>query len=208
MSYSIYRIQAGDTLTKIAGIYGISLAELLALNPQIENPDHIIVGQPVNVPLIEEKAEEEISDDSAEALPGWYAIAKKEMATGIQEIPGSFHNPRIIDYHQSTTLQATDDETAWCSSFVNWCVEASGREGTKSAAARSWLRWGDALEEPREGCVAVIKRGTQAWQGHVGFFAGESGNHILLLGGNQGNEVSISSYPKERLLGYRWAAGV
>jgi len=45
-----YRIQPGDTLSKISKRNGISLAQLLKANPQITNPDKIQVGQIVNLP--------------------------------------------------------------------------------------------------------------------------------------------------------------
>ncbi len=198
--YTIYRIQPGDTLSEIAENYNISLSELLGINPQIEKPDDIDPGQPINVPAIE-VTDLNISESS---LPEWYLLARDEMDMGVEEIKGPGHNPRIIEYHQTTTLAASDDETAWCSSFVNWCVENSGYVGTKSAAARSWLTWGVPLRNPNEGCVVVFKRGNKPWQGHVGFYVDESGSHILVLGGNQGNEVNISSYPKALLLGHRW----
>ena len=52
------------------------------------------------------------------------ALAQKvaETQKGVKEIPGSVDNPKIVEYAQSCTLQAQEDETAWCSSFVNWCV--------------------------------------------------------------------------------------
>lgn len=39
--------------------------------------------------------------------------------------------------------------------------------------------------------------------GHVGFFAGYEMGTIYLLGGNQGDSVNVSPYPKSRLLGIR-----
>ena len=45
-----YTVKAGDTLSKIAKRYGISLAQLLKANPQIKNPNRIQVGQLVNLP--------------------------------------------------------------------------------------------------------------------------------------------------------------
>ena len=45
-----YTVKAGDTLSKIAKRYGISLAQLLQANPQIKNPDKIRIGQIVNLP--------------------------------------------------------------------------------------------------------------------------------------------------------------
>jgi cell wall-associated NlpC family hydrolase len=45
-----YSVQPNDTLTGIAQRFGLSLDELLAANPQIDDPDHIAVGQALTVP--------------------------------------------------------------------------------------------------------------------------------------------------------------
>ena len=44
-----HRVVKGDTLWALAGTYGLSLAELIALNPQIKNPNLIYVGDEVRV---------------------------------------------------------------------------------------------------------------------------------------------------------------
>ena len=46
-----YIIQPGDTLFAIAGRFGITLAELLAANPQITNPDLVFPGQRIMIPV-------------------------------------------------------------------------------------------------------------------------------------------------------------
>lgn len=137
-------------------------------------------------------------------LPLWYQIAKKEMDEGVKEITGNEDNPRIVEYHAATTLKASDDETPWCSAFVNWCMDKAGEVKTNKANARSWLNWGVSLDKPVQGCVVVFSRGSKSWQGHVGFYEGSAGDQVLCLGGNQSNEVNISSYAKSRVLGYRW----
>lgn len=45
----MYEVQSGDYLGKIAQDVGMSLPDLLALNPQIENPDLIFPGQMLNL---------------------------------------------------------------------------------------------------------------------------------------------------------------
>ena len=141
----------------------------------------------------------------------WMEYAEKEK--GVQEIPGEENNLRVVEYLHATKnlgeLASAKDETPWCSAFVNWCVSQAGYEGTKHAAARSWLDWGVPIKEPRRGCIVVFKRFGPPGSGHVGFYLGETEKEILLLGGNQQNlvtkifEVSEKYYPKKDLLGYR-----
>ena len=45
-----YVVQWGDTMRKIADRLNVSLADLLAVNPQIGNPNLIFFGQVVNIP--------------------------------------------------------------------------------------------------------------------------------------------------------------
>ncbi len=39
--------------------------------------------------------------------------------------------------------------------------------------------------------------------GHVGFFAGVEEKSVLVLGGNQSDEVNVSPFPVARVLGVR-----
>lgn len=48
---SVYTVQYGDTLGKIAARVGCSLSSILAVNPQIQNPSLIYVGQRINLPV-------------------------------------------------------------------------------------------------------------------------------------------------------------
>lgn len=136
-------------------------------------------------------------------MPSWLSIAIKELGTS--ELSGSSkNNPRIIDYHSTTTLKASTDEIAWCSSFVNWCMKQAGFDYTRSAAARSWLKYGTALNRPAFGCITILSRGSDPSSGHVGFLTYNGADKIMLLGGNQNDKVSLASYPKSKVLGYRW----
>jgi uncharacterized protein (TIGR02594 family) len=142
--------------------------------------------------------------------PTWIDIAEKEI--GQTEIKGG-ENPRIIEYHATTTLKAKEDEIPWCSAFVNWCLLQVGIVGTNSAAAKSWLDWGDELDKPIPGCITIIrqkKKGTDKNTGsssgyHVAFYRREDANRIWLLGGNQGDQVKESSFSfnNYEICGYR-----
>jgi len=96
-------------------------------------------------------------------------------------------------------------QTAWCAGYVNAVFGHSGIDGTGSLAARSFLDWGDTVDDPKEGDVVVFSRGNPSgWQGHVGFFKGfDKDGNIKVLGGNQSDAVNVKSYSKDRLLGYR-----
>ena len=139
-----------------------------------------------------------------------YSIALKEL--GVQEHIGIAHNPRILAYHQATSLKASSDEIPWCASFVNWCLREAGFNGTHSASARSFLAWGHdvLLEEAKQGDIVIFSRersaqGSNPTFGHVGFYAGRTATTINVLGGNQSNRVSLAAYPISKLLSVRRA---
>ncbi len=138
------------------------------------------------------------------AEPEWLAIARQEL--GVAELPGANHNQRILEYHSKTGLQAGSDEVAWCSSFVNWCMDKAGITGTRSAAARSWATWGKELEAPQPGCIVVFRRydPNNPSAGHVAFFVRKRAPLVDVLGGNQSNSVRMSGYALSDVLTYRW----
>ena len=136
-----------------------------------------------------------------------YAIAE----LGVKETPGDQDTPRVVEYLE--TVGFKKDSTPWCSAFVSWCMKNAGHErtleeakkaGVSAAGAKSWLRWGVPLSAPRFGAVTVFERPPKPEQGHVGFYIGTLGEQILLLGGNQEDEVNISLQDKKLWLGYRW----
>jgi uncharacterized protein (TIGR02594 family) len=150
-----------------------------------------------------------ISSVVVDSINSWMKVAKQEL--GQAEIAGKEHNPKIIKYHASTTLKAKSDEVAWCSSFVNWVLTTAKLTGTNSAAAASWLNWGEKTTA-KNGAIVVIRNAKAANSSlttsgnHVGFLVKETATHYVLLGGNQSNQVKVSNFPKASwtLRGYRW----
>mgnify|MGYP001568627495 CR=1 FL=1 len=137
----------------------------------------------------------------------WLSVALGEIADHTAEIPGPAANPQIVQYNAVTTLKATSDEVPWCSSFACWVMEQAGAPSTKSMMARSWLNWagGEMLSLPRFGAIVVLARGAKmSNQGHVGFLVSSRPGRVAILGGNQGDQVSIEWYDESRVLGYRW----
>ncbi len=133
-----------------------------------------------------------------------FIIANKEL--GVKEVPGSGNNPKIVEYHQACTLKATSDSVAWCSAFMNWCIEKAGGIGTKNAMARSWLLYGEKVASPEVGDIVIFKRGNDGISGHVAFVYEKPSKlspYIKVIGGNQGDAVSIANYLRANVLGYR-----
>lgn len=126
---------------------------------------------------------------------------------GVTEVIGKKHNQQILNYAKEagfTTVK--DDETAWCSIFLNWIAKKCGLNGSNKMDARSWLNVGITVTKPEPGDVVVYWRESiSSWKGHVGIFLGFSidGTRIYTLGGNQGNAVSISAYSANEVLGFR-----
>lgn len=125
---------------------------------------------------------------------------------GVKEIRGSKDHPQIVNYFTSLGFDGAKfkDETAWCSAFASWVAKQAGYEHSSKLTARSWLTVGTSSNNPQPGDVVILWRESpNSWKGHVAFLIKESKRYVYLLGGNQGNSVSIKAYPKNKVLDYR-----
>jgi uncharacterized protein (TIGR02594 family) len=135
--------------------------------------------------------------------PIWLREAQRHLGT--REWPGRRHNPAIVRFFKHAGFGGIrDDETPWCAAFLNAVMAACHLPTTGKLTARSFLKWGEAISEPRHGAVAVFRRGRSTWQGHVGLVVDHDATHISVLGGNQSNAVTVARYPRSKLLGFRW----
>lgn len=102
-------------------------------------------------------------------------------------------------------------ELPWCGDFAETCVKLGlptepfdGRVGRNPYLARNWTDFGVPVG-PSLGAICFFWRGTRhGTAGHVGFAVGQDEHRVFVLGGNQGNAVTVAPLSKERLLGYRW----
>ncbi|WP_457351988.1 TIGR02594 family protein [Roseateles sp. P5_D6] len=138
-------------------------------------------------------------------------VARGEIGT--KEVSGGRDNPRVLEYHQATSLKARNDETSWCSSFVNWTMKQAGVPGTNSAAARSWLNWGTSVPKDaahvKPGDVIVFPRGNNPAQGHVAIVeAVLADGRVKVVGGNQGNGPGNPDGVNEKVRSLSEAIGV
>jgi uncharacterized protein (TIGR02594 family) len=136
--------------------------------------------------------------------PTWYERAHAEM--GVAEVDGGESNPRIMEYFAAAHGEwVKDDATPWCAAFVAWCLEGHDLPA-EPLRARAWASFGDRLDEPTPGCVVVLRRGKDPAAGHVGFFVqwAKDKDWMYILGGNQGNRVSIQRFATDDVIAWRW----
>ena len=97
----------------------------------------------------------------------------------------------------------SDTKTPWCGTFVGHCLQAAGRDIAKEwYRAKSWAKGATRLEKPAYGCIVVFER---QGGGHVGFVIGITKDGcLIIIGGNQGNRVSIAKFSRDRVIAYLW----
>lgn len=126
---------------------------------------------------------------------------------GVRELADAQSNPQIDKWIRSINPEFANDSTAWCSAFVNGVADEAGFVGSGKLNAKSWLKVGDEVPaaQAKQGDVVVLWRDNKSsWKGHVGFFHSyDKKGNIRILGGNQGNQVSIKTYSSNRILGFR-----
>jgi uncharacterized protein (TIGR02594 family) len=135
----------------------------------------------------------------------WMDLAWHEQ--GQHEIAGQQANPAIVQYFaEAGHPEVTSDEVSWCAAFACAMLERAGIRSPRTLRARDFLNFGTPIDTPRVGAIAVFSRPPDPSHGHVGFVTGDTATDIVLLGGNQHDQVSVCHMPKDRLLGLRWPA--
>lgn len=143
--------------------------------------------------------------------PEFFKFACSEIGT--REEPGN-RGPAIRKYIKLAGVGK--EGWPWCAIFANAMFALDGVRGTKSAGSRSFAqnqKLFKKLAKPVFGCVVVFWRGTKsAGLGHVGFYNGEKGEYISVVGGNESDMVREEMFPKTGkswgLIGYYWPVGV
>ena len=142
-----------------------------------------------------------------------YNFLKKEKAPriiveafkliGTAELIGKDSNPVILEWAEEVGLKKeyTSDEIPWCGLFMAYVCKVAGIDGVaKPLWARNWNNFGTPQRIAMLGDVLVFSRGSG---GHVGIYIGEDKTCYHVLGGNQGDKVSIVRIQKVRCIGIR-----
>lgn len=130
------------------------------------------------------------------------AIIREAMPLlGVREKLGNKNNPVIMSWAREVGIDYSGDDVPWCGLFAAVvCSRAGWRAPSAPLWARNWAQFGAGSPEAALGDVLVFERGTG---GHVGFYVAEDTDAYHVLGGNQGDAVSISRILKTRLLAAR-----
>lgn len=134
----------------------------------------------------------------------WLVLARTLIGT--TEVKGKQHNPEILQMWRDIKRSGIkDDETPWCAAFVGAVLERCGIKSSRFESAASYSTWGVPINSPVVGCVVVFLR---QGGGHVGFVVGrDAADNLLVLGGNQSDQVNVRAFPRNRVVAYRWPDG-
>lgn len=147
---------------------------------------------------------------STASEPAWLSAARAKLGT--REAAGAANSPTIMGWAKKLGTKVLGmvynaDSVPWCGLFVATCLAENGIPAAPIAVrAKAWANWGANLAAERlaPGAVLVFER---PGGGHVGFYVGEDTFSYHILGGNQGDRVSIMRLEKARCIARRWPAG-
>lgn len=132
-------------------------------------------------------------------------VAEGLKLLGTLEGAGAKNNPTILAWADEVGGNIDDvykaDSIPWCGLFAAVVCKRAGKDFPANALwALSWSAFGVPVDKPGLGDVLVFKR---EGGGHVGFYIGEDATAFHVLGGNQGDAVSITRVLKARLYAAR-----
>lgn len=127
----------------------------------------------------------------------------------VKEVPGREDHPVIIEALKLAGISGNSlhDETAWCAAYNKFIWFKSGVKLSRLEKFKAWARDYMKFGVPSEfkyGCLCVFERNGVGGDSHVTFGVHEDGDYYWCIGGNQGNRVKLSKYPKRDILAIRW----
>jgi uncharacterized protein (TIGR02594 family) len=147
-------------------------------------------------------------------IPAWLEVARR--CIGITEKPGDANNPQIMRAPQIIAATYPDmadycayytaDSIAWCGLAVAFFVTSAGYRPVFGADdvhrflyAEAWSDWGSKLDAPRPGAIITLSH-------HVALYERTEGANVILVGGNQSDQVNESAFAASGIKAIRWPA--
>jgi uncharacterized protein (TIGR02594 family) len=217
-SENTFEVPSGWGLLQIAKEHGITVEELKAWNAdKLKTYSNGSQGFDIGETIVvkggsssattstddstssEGGGEEEVTE-GGHVKPSWIReaekhLGKKETATMVKDDPWVkllFEELGAYDWAKTQTVSAAN----WCAAFVSYCFKKTGQSpltGFDGMRAKTYAdKYGKEVTRPVYGALAIFERGGA---GHIGFVVGYNKvtKAIQLLGGNQGNAVTIKN---------------
>jgi LysM repeat protein len=217
---SAYRIQSGDTLSKLAQQYHTSVGELMKANPQIKNANLIYTGRSLNIPGSRDEFVGGTSGGRPGSTPGTQAAGPSGVSSGPgTRGPGGSpfdiakaelgKNAGSLKLERSGVGSDMDDgipNNVNCANFVSACLEQAGQinnsqhnnsvVGLQANLDRDPNFKRVSLAEAKPGDVVSFQ--TPGGGHHVVMFAGMKDGKPQFIGSNNVNSdgsqrISMSS---------------
>jgi len=138
-----------------------------------------------------------------DGVPLYFVHAKEDIGKN-ERVNRKYFNDRI---KKSIGIDFDVLSDPWCALWVGVELEEAGYPSTKKANARSYLEWGQAVTKGdwKQGDIIVFWRGSRndGVTGHIGFIVSCTEDNVVVLGGNQGDEVCTQKFPLTKVLGVR-----
>lgn len=121
---------------------------------------------------------------------------------GTKETKGNGNNPAILKWAKELGIREYNmDSIPWCGLYAAIVAHRAGKDIVDAPLwARNWAKFGVKVDHAGLGDILVFVRDGG---GHVGFYVGESADTYHVLGGNQGDAVSIVEIKKSRCIATR-----
>lgn len=164
-----------------------------------------------------------IDDETTAALKSAPAVADVDLSA---PAPDQTMPPWMAEMHRRLGLHEKRDNRAlskwlasagkflgnparlpWCGDAVETCIlKALPNEKVPSNPfwAQGWKNFGVDAGGPIVGAIGVIRWSSKA--GHVGIVVGYDARsgRVHMMGGNQSDSISISSFPQSKFIAFRW----
>lgn len=141
--------------------------------------------------------------DTVVEPPRMIVEARKEY--GVLETPGAADNPVILGWAAEVGLNKTysADAIPWCGLFAAVVADRAGWTPPDAPLwARNWAKFGRPVT-PKDAALGDVLVFVRGGGGHVGFYVGEDDASYHVLGGNQGDAVSIARILRSRCIAVR-----
>lgn len=150
----------------------------------------IIDGAPVIMPAPDEK------------MPPWMAELYRRM--DLHEVRD---NKTLISFLKIGKYLGNPKNLPWCGDAIESAIAKTLPDEVLPSNpffAQNWNKFGINVRKPIVGSIGPIR--WNASSGHVGVVVGydKDRKRVYLLGGNQSNEINITSFPESKFMGYRW----